>query len=489
MAGAILVVEYIVFVLVTTRAGFSSLDAHALLSTATQRLQTGGFYYSRTPGHPLNEYWVLPGFVWLLQGGKVAEISNLTYALYLLTGGLACLAMFGLLLREMKVSPERGVLAAACLVFSPAYLIQSINGEEFLWSLAYLFAAAVLILRLSAGKVRSPVAGWGLAVAAAVAASGYRLEFGVVIMGLVGLCALLSDLSLWQKAGLGLWGIVLFLLLWAPLYYHQGLVPASDIHMGVVLKIEASLFKSAFELIGIIPMTLLVISFLLNLPHFRFLPTWGPALVNFLIPCLAVVFFPIYMLYPQKVQGVLPGLACLLALAALRANRWLWASIVVTSALTLLVQFDCYQHHTLTRLHAYPSLWSQEVSAKPAFQGAKIEAATRFANQGKNVVITRCWPWDFAWMQDHGAWNGTVESASGLAEDHEDFFRVGDGVVATRSVVDDPAVLKTYVDRGYTIWLDQDLYQEVFLRYTFSGHIPESFSIEGVPCRIVDLTQ
>jgi len=483
-SGVMLLLGYLVLSWVGIQAGLVSPDALGMIRTVTERLQTGDFAISRPPGHPLNEFWMLPAAAWIMDGGKT--LSSETYLFYQLVGGGFCLVIFWLLLRELPLSPACRLLAAACLVFSPQFLIESSDGEEFLWGTAFVLATVLFVARLSAGKMVHPRLGWGLAVACAVAASGYRPEFGAIALGIVFWTLLASDRSWAEKVGLGILTAVLVALLWGPLWFHHGAHGPWAIPFDPKVRVVLGLYKMAFNALGVTAMFFAVVFFLQTRDLFRIVPPFGKDILGYWLPWLVVIFFGIFFIYPTKVSVVFPGVAFLILLLAGWAKRWVWVCFVVGCLSTLLVQFDCFDHRVWVGLKLKSGLWEQALLDKPAYQGPKLVAVSRLANQGRHVIIANLWPWDLTWQRAHTPWPGVALSA-GVSSGWPIAYQVGPGVVMSRGVLDEPSLLQTFAQSGYDVWIDEDVYREVFMRYTVTGPVPQTALIGGVTCRLVDL--
>jgi len=387
------------------KAGLSSIDSYGIIEAANIRLQTGAFAMSRPPGHPLNEDWMLPAFAWMVERGPA--FSSETYGFYQLAGGLGCAVFFWLLLGQIPLSPARRFLATACLMFSPFFLIESSDGEEFLWGSAFLFAALWIVAKLSTGTIPRIMAGWGLALACAVGASGCRIEFGVVALGMVFGTLLASDRNWRQKLGLILFAAVLLVLLWGPLVFRFGMNRPYPIPLSLAVRLGVGLYKIIFHALGLIPMVFAAYLFIQARGHFRLIPPFGRPIVGYMGVWLTLVFFGLFFLYPMKPAVMIPLVAFLILLSAMQAGPWLWACFVMACLGVQLAQLDCFDNRVWTGLKLEPSLWEQSLRGKPAFKGPEIAAASHFVMGGRRVVIANVWPWDLEWERKHNSWPGT----------------------------------------------------------------------------------
>jgi hypothetical protein len=93
-----------------------------------------------------------------------------------------------------------------------------------------------------------------------------------------------------------------------------------------------------------------------------------------------------------------------------------------------------------------------------------------------------------AWQKAHAAWPGVPEPKN-KGQGSIVAYAIGPGIVASRSILDNdnPRLLMDYVREGYDIWIDQDLYREMYMRYDLSAPTPETAVIGGIPCKIVDV--
>jgi hypothetical protein len=490
-SAALLLLGYLALSGMGIRAGISSLDAWGIMEVAGDRIHTGTFGQSRPPGHPLNEDWMLPAFAGLAGGTDgQSVISPMVYGIYQLTGGLVCVAVFWFFLGECRLPSGRRLLALACFVFSPLFLIESMDGEEFLWATACIMGALVLVGKLAAGNLRRPVPIWIAALALAAACTGYRLEIGAMALGAVVTTLLVSDRTFAQKLGLGLVPIIVLGLLWGPLLLQHGANPPYAIPLDLKVRIEVGLYKIIFGLLGAIPMALAAFFFWDGRADLwrRIFPPFDRGTLNYWLPRLAVLFFLLFFCYPTKPIVMLPGLGFLIAWGALRARPWVWACFVAACISIQLVHLDCFENRAWVGLKAERSLWSQFYAKKPLFRGPAIAFATAEAEGGRRVVIANDFPWDFAWNLQHGKWTAAVQPQDRFNHWIQS-YRVGPGIVGSRMMLDQTDLLGKYVAQGYEIWVDEGLYREVYQRYSLASANGGTVVIDDVPCRLVKMSR
>ena len=483
LAGVLLLAGYLFLSFLGIRAGPQSMDSYGIIISVNQDRQTGTYGTSRPPGHPLTEYWLLPAAVLLSGAG---DLNPITYGCFQLIGGLCCLGAFGLLLREIPLSPARRLLALGCLAFSPYFLIESSDGEEFLWATFFLLVAVWLVIRLSKGTFAHPRVGWGLAVAAAVAASGCRPEFGLVALGVVFWTLLASDRTWIERISFAAFALVLLALLWAPLAMARGPREPYPITYDPTVRFGIGVYKILFQAVGLVPSFFAAIFVFRS---WRFVGIKAPFRGNILpywTVWLILIFFGSFFLYPTKPAMVMPGVAFLILLGALAARPWVWACFVVGFMSMQLMQIDCFKNRVWAGLVVKPSVAEQNFRGRPAFKGPWVEAASRDALLGKHLVIADVWPWDFTWQLDHGSWRGRPLPES---EFHGLIiaYQVGPGLVASRTLCDPSGRLQQLTRKGYDVWIDRNLYRELFLRYDVAAQTPQSGDINGTPCRIMDI--
>jgi hypothetical protein len=488
VSGAALLLGYLILGWIGSSSGISSLDANDILGVVNDRLQTGAIEVSRPPGHPLSEYWILPNLVRVVHMGRDGQtLSPLAYGLYQLMGGIICLAFFWLLLSELPISQTRRLLATACLAFSPQFLITSSDGEEFIWGMACVFVAVFIISRLSAGSIRQPLVAWCLCIAFAVAASGYRIEYGAVALLTVFVVVLLSDQSWPRKLGLAGFAFLLLIILWAPVLIHQGAIQPYPNPLSLKARLGVGFYKIIFHAMGLMPLLIALAFVFQSRTSFPIVPSFRKNSLNCSLLWLILIFFALFFVYPTKIPVVLPGVAFLILLGAVHAGRWTWICFVTACMSLQLAHLDCFHDRHWTGLKFQPSLWTQNLAEKPSALGPQANAAAHLASTGRHVIVSNIWPWALAWQRAHAAWPGVPEPKS---KGHRAIiaYAVGPGIVMSRSILDHPSsLLMDYVRKGYDIWIDQDLYREMFMRYDLSAPTPETAVIQGVSCRIVEV--
>jgi hypothetical protein len=474
IGAAALLAGYLALGAIGIAHGVGSLDGHGVMAAASARLATGAITMSRPPGHPWNELAALPAFSWIVQGGR-SPVTDTTYGLYQLAGGMIALALFALLLRDLKVTPARAVLALACLAFSPKFLIESSDGEEFLWGLAALLGI-LLLLRTTFARGRDWLR-WACSVLLAALATGYRIEFGAVAFLVIFIAALQARLSWSRLFALGVLAIGLLAALWVPLFLHQGVHTPYGNPLAISTRLGVALYKILFHALGLAPFAVALLFFL---PGGSPVPRWLAGLI--------ALFFALFFLYPTKIEVALPGVALLILLGAMRARGWAWTLFVAACASTLLLRIDCFAGRAWTGPRLVPGAWTDFVD-KPAAKGAQVTRAFAWAathDSTKRLLITALWPWELEWQTRHGGWQGTSILLP-MPEIEGSGYWVGSTLVVSRKSVDDPGLLRDQAAAGAEIVMDRAIYHELFQRYDFSAPVPESVEVDGVPCRIVDL--
>lgn len=483
VAAVVLFSGFIAINKLAITAGIWSLDSHGIMQVAGERIHEGIFDISRPPGHPLNEYWMLPGFALLFGAAHMAgPISPAIYGAYQLLGGCFCLVFFWLVLGQAKVTPGRRVLAAACLAFSPTFLLNSGDGEEFLWATGCFLAVLWIIARNGPG---ASLGSWLGVMALAAACSGYRLEIGIMTIGIatVSLAILRQSLS----RTIILVALVLFIgIIWAPVLMQHGASAPYDVPLAPKTRVEVGVYKILFTLLGVIPMLFAALFYLGWWKRFRLLPSLENDFLAYWAPRLVLLFFALFFIYPTKISVVLPGLACLILWGAMQARGWIWAGFVAGCIAVQLVNLDCFVDRVWVGPNVQRSLWAQFYTKKPRFRQAALIAASQVASNGKYLVIANVYPWDFDWNLQRGRWTApgpARDSAGGVIQSYD----AGAGVVASRVLLDRSTLLKAYVASGYDIWIDESLYREVFQRYAMASSREAMGDIDGFPCHLLVL--
>jgi len=484
LAAALLFAGYLAMSWLSAAAGIGSLDSHGIMQVAGERIHEGSFDESRPPGHPLNEYWMLPGFALLFGGAHTpGPIAPDVYGAYQILGGCFCFVIFWFLLGEAGVTPARRVLATACLTFSPTFLLNAGDGEEFLWATGCFLAVLWMVSRNGAS---ASFASWLGVMLLAAACTGYRLEIGVMAMG-VAIVTLVVSRQAWMNKVALLAALAIFVgLIWAPLLLHHGANPPYDIPLPLKTRLEVGIYKILFTLLGVIPMAFAVLFYFGWWRNFRVFPSYDSGILIYWAPRLFLLFFALFFIYPTKISVVLPGLACLILWGAMQARGWVWAGFVAGCIAVQLVNLDCFVNRVWVGPNVQPSLWAQVYAKKSRFRSATLNAAAQFASTGKHFVIVNAYAWDIDWNVRHGTWPApgpAHDTYAGWVQSYDD----GPGVVASRVLVDRPQLLKDYIAQGYDIWIDDALYREVFQRYTMASSGTAMGDIRGAPCHLLVL--
>jgi hypothetical protein len=299
---------------------------------------------------------------------------------------------------------------------------------------------------------------------------------------------LVSDPSWPRIIGLAVWGALLLIILWAPVLMHQGMAAPYTNSLSLKTRLGVGLYKLVFEAFGVAPILISLIVLFQARGTFQILPSFHKNLLHYWMVWLVGIFFALFFVYPTKIQVVLPGVACLIVLGAVHAGHRTWACFVLACLVLPLAHLDCFRNRQWTGLEFQPSLLEQSLAQKPAALGPETAAASRLALTGRHVVISPIWPWALAWQKTNAGWPG-VPVPESKGDRSVVAYMIGPGIVASRFILDNgnPRLLRLYLQQGYDVWIDGDLYREMYMRYDLSAPTPETAVVEGIPCRVLQV--
>ena len=379
--------------------GLGAGDAWHVIYSANALVDRGTLDVSRPPGHPAVEFLILPAMVKVLSLFGV-PFGSQAYLVQLWLVSAASIVLFMKLLARLGVSPRVSLLAAASLALTPAFLEQSVNGEETTWALALQFGAWLALLRPPQVKDEPPShARVAIAGALLALAVGARPEFGVIGVPMAWLLFRRTGHSIRGLFVFGTVFAVVLCLLWVPVVAANSPLVPIPLSINWRTKLLGGGYKHLFLVLPFPASVVLWAGFFFVAPRYwrRCLdnPSCGFVPIASLITAMfALMFF----FYPTKTAFCVPAIAFLLVvLAVAKARVWLIAGLM-SLAMALAIRVDLFHN----RVFVGPTLMQGEilsiVHGKPGGMLDVVAHAITLVNRPKTVVLVRLSREELEWL-------------------------------------------------------------------------------------------
>lgn len=461
--------------------GIGSFDTYNTLHIVQSLIDRHFLIPSREPGHPGNLYLLGP-VAWVLRHGFQRELGGTAYAIlqWLLALGVAT-GFYAWLLRS-GVSRLRATAGAACLVAAPNFLLQTLDGEEFLAALACLVAG---ILALGGGQATPPRP---LRVAAAIflfaLMTTFRAEyvFAAAIFGAVHFLAWRVSWKFWLGAAFGT--LAALVLLWLPILLTQG-IHNPDPRMSLANAVLAWGYKLLFLCYGF-PTSLVLFAawFLGARGAFR---AWRhdrvatpPALLASL--AIVVAYLALYLTHPHKPGSVLVALPFFL-FVLVRQHPALLGAATACTLVSVFAGVDIFRERAFTGPRLVPGGYRSARESKAAPQLPYLRAVTALPVTGKSVLIGDTWSWVIAFHLERGSLSAQSRPRAG----YERGYILGgkpERLLIGREAAENLRVLDRFHREGYEIVIDRVLWRTLYARYDVSLRPGDRAQIGAVPVRL-----
>jgi len=487
----LLLLAYLAISIPQLSRGVGSLDAHGIMQVV-QRLANGEEAgVSRPPGHPTTEYYLFGSVAWLIRHFGGRPFSDEVYLGMQLAAGIAGFILFYDLLFRLFTTRWRAAIAAACLAFSPTYLANSFDGEEFLFSIVFVLVAVRLLL-VSPTSWESPsVLRISLSMLAFGLATGCRPE--AVIAGVMyPLFYWFNPKQNWKDFAVGLSILGLFTVaIWLPVILSKGISPPTGSGMNTSQSVLGAGYKLLFVVCPLPVSLLLVWSSIragMELPvRLRASSPRDCAIVIcFAITICFVIFF---IRRSDKPAYFLCALPFTIALALQRSDRVL-LGISVFTAIGCAVGLDIFNNRVMVPPYFTEGAYLKAVSGKPPSKLDYLRYISSFSpnsESSKAVVVANAWPWDFEYHMRRGELHLREE----LIDESEGvpslvLRPVGNDslLIATRQPASNLEFLRKRHAAGYEIWMDRRLFRTLFQKHNITDPLHNEGSVDGIPVRL-----
>lgn len=481
--AAAVIASFAVFAAWSVPQGLGSLDAHGVVATVNQLVERHLVGVSRPPGHPTTEFYFLGSIAWLLRffTGRVFGATA-----FLVLQGLTAVAVaivFYQWLLRIGISPLRATLGLCCLLGSPQFLKQAVDGEEFL---------AALLLLLLAVRVLSPCGSdtraWRINVSVALfaLATGCRPEFA--LFGLLYYFAFARYHGLSAARALAALGMALLALLivWAPVFATVGIVPPYGDGVDARHRFAIWGYKLLFQAFGF-PVSLLLLGVLVaTLLGFR--TRMGAAVFGFhdaMAPWIALLFCLAFWAYPTKPAFLLVALPFLLVLA-LRTNNTVCLLLAAMTAIGCCVGIDIVRDRRISPPCFVPGALEQALADKPSRRGDYL-AALAAQSHRQTVVIGDLWSWDYEYAIGHMGFSAKPD-ARNFAQGA--FVAISDDtrLFLPKEYLSNQALLQSLRDHGFVFVMDRLLWRMIYARYELMPKAMDVVSVGDVPVHLIDVS-
>ncbi len=472
----------------TVGEGVGNWDGHKILLSVQALLDHHRVVLSRLPGHPTTDFYLFGAIGWVLDHGFGRRFDASVFLTLQWITAVATALVFNWWLERSGISRRRAALAVLCLLFSPQFFDQTMNGEEFIHGILFLLGAIVLLFRDEAPPLR--FTHLGAAIGLFALATGCRPEFvlsGGIIFPAYLLRQGIRDWKIWL--GTALAAVVTAALVWLPIVLTTGLVAAQDAQMDGPTKILGWGYKTLFLCFGF-PTSLLlgsvVVGSLIALRRRAGKPT-SADYTQWVSLAMVALYLGLFLFRPHKPTYVLVCVPFLLWLAARRAIGLLIATAVFTVA-GLFVAVDIFRDRVLGAPHFVAGVYPVALSGKPVRQINYVTALSKIEVTTKSVIIGDVWGWVYLDLIERGAFSATQHP---LGKRRGAGFVVnGDTnrILLPREFMWFPENLRHFHEEGYQIVMDRLMWRTEFAKYDVTTPTAGDVGAIGtIPVRLISV--
>ncbi len=470
--------------------GVGTLDAHGIMYVVRHLVAGHGVEISRPPGHPTTEFYLFGSIAWLLRHGLGWEFSDKVYLTLQFLAGATGLILFYEMLRRLEVSSLRAALASICFAFSPQYLANSLDGEEFVFALVFvLLATRLLISSAGLGSAASNVRIY-LSMLAFALATGCRPE--AVIVGVIyPLFYYFNPRLTWTSVipGLAVLGLAM-VAVWWPVLAFRSVTPPTGSGMTFLQSILGAGYKVVFQFFTLPVFVLVAFSVFHGLvqssSRLRL-----PFPKNFLFALSIVVtgFFAVFfMVRPDKPSYVLCVLPFVLLLV-LNCSDWVLVGIAVFTIFSCFVGIDIFRERVIAFPHFTQGSFVRAISGKPYARLDYLRRVVLACEGSPTVIVTNAWPWDFSYHIDRGSLDLSEHSyATSNGGAIKGFCPPGNRtcIVLSRDGALDMNLLKKFHEDSYAIKMDRALYRTLFWKFNVKERLGDTATVDGLSLQLFD---
>lgn len=481
----LLLLGFSAVVLPSVGDGVGSWDGHKIIRSVRALLDRHEIVPSRLPGHPTTEFYLYGGVGWLsehLAGVRFGDTLYLWLA-WLAAVGVAIL-LYAWLVRSVG-SPVRAALAASALLFSPEFLAQTLNGDDFVVGLLFLLGAVVVLGKastLSRGRIGASLGLFALS-------TGCRPELfaaGLVLYPLYFLTHRTSDRKLWVGTLVG--GILALVLVWLPVLATRGFHTLHDPRMSGAEILLAWAYKLVFACFGF-PVSFLLFSALagavIAIARRGFAWPAREGFAELLSVGVSVGYIAAFLFLPHKPAYVLVALPFLLWLVA-RRSMALLTTVMLLTLVSVFVKVDIFRARLLTTPHVTSGSYASAVEGKPARRAAYLRALSRVPVEGRTALVGDAWSWVYEFNRDRHGLNVTPV-LSGRRFIGYAIEGAPDRILVPRELAETADIFALLDRAGYHVAMDRVLWRTLYQRYAVRSTEVDQVVLAGVSVRLLSV--
>jgi hypothetical protein len=461
--------------------GLATLDSHGVVATIRNLADFHHVTLSHPPGHPTTEIYLYGAISLVLRGVFDKPFTDTIYMWLQFSVGIATACVFYEWLCRLKLSFCRAAGAVCCLVFSGQFLLNTIDGEEFVVAILFLLAAfRVLSIgeheRVSLIRIYISM----LCFALAVGCRAELLPTGVIY-----------PIFFYSRPELGFKRYIkalpvqigLVTLVWLPTVLSIGIVPPYPSHLTWKLAVLGGVYKLIFQCFTL-PVFVLFCWTLVSEAKKMKSDLIEPFPMNFILPASWVIgaMYPFlffgFALKPAYVFVIVPF--CLLLAA--RQSQVLLISLAVCTLVGLFINVDIFRDRRLTGLHLKPGVYFETTRQKPFYRLPYLRGLSKQCGENPIAVIGDVYMWDV----DYNVARGSFQAEKRIIEDKNAKVAVfsipqSHCLLLTVDAPYHPALLQKLRLQGFSIMMDRMLYRRQFERYNVHSTVNDTATIMGVP--------
>ena len=279
-------------------------DAWRVARAAQHIAETGEYVTSRAPGYPVQEIvcsWIWRGGPWAINGA---------------TAFFSALAATALAAVARRMGAAHWWLAGLAFAFVPVVFVGSVNGKDYLWSLAFVMLSMCGVLRARAGLAGVLL---GLAIGCRITAAAMILPLGILLCGELPRAFRIRAVARFALAacgaGLAAYSPVMLRYGWGAMTFYESLGRPTWKAVATLGLLEV------WGVVGLLGISTVAVGVCRRLLR-RDLPQ--PCRNRLMIPSLALmaaIYLAAYLRLPHQAGYLIPFVAAVILLAAWACPR------------------------------------------------------------------------------------------------------------------------------------------------------------------------
>jgi hypothetical protein len=196
---------------------------------------------------------------------------------------------------------------------------------------------------------------------------------------------------------------------------------------------------------------------------------------------IIAIYCIIFFFYPTKASFLIIVIPFSILLASSLESYYLYA-LVIINIVSCFLAVDMFKDRTFVGPVLKKGYYLTLLSAKPKNKCKGIEALLIKKFEGKNIIITNYYPWDFEYFIEIRRKNNSSDYKIDNRYGYPVIFHKNgvETMFYPRTLIGKKNTIKKYQQNGYKIWMDKNYFREIFFKYNVFKKLPNKEEVDGV---------